>query len=300
MLHVLLSAALSAAQLFAPGVISGPANDGAPSFTPDGKTLFFTRSGATAGTILESHLRNGTWSMPTIAPFSGHWNDQHAAISPDGSFLVFTSTRPAPEVTGHVAHLWRVARTATGWGTPTHLPVEVNIGKQQFKPSVGRDGSIYFLSIEPGHKFQLYVSHFVSGNYQTAEKLPFSTPDTADVDPEIARDDSFMIFASSGRHGKDDANEHLYIVKRTSDGSWGDVAPLHYAGDDTKGNGNDNEPDLAPDGHTLYFSSDRTVPETFPRTTSQAIIDLKNIQTWNNGATNVWILDLGAAMRGSP
>ena len=33
-------------EIFAPGEISGPANDGAPTFSPDGNTLFFTRSTA--------------------------------------------------------------------------------------------------------------------------------------------------------------------------------------------------------------------------------------------------------------
>ena len=57
--------------IFAPGVISGPANDGSPSFMPDGKTLFFTRSGSSAGTIMESRLVDGHWTTPEIAPFSG-------------------------------------------------------------------------------------------------------------------------------------------------------------------------------------------------------------------------------------
>src|SRR5579863_7669270 len=166
---------LPAPQIFAPGVISGPANDGAPSFTPDGRTLFFTRSGAGAGTILESHLVEGTWSTPEIASFSGQWNDQHAAIAPDGSFLVFTSTRPVPGVSGHVAHLWRVARTADGWGEPAHLPDTVNIGPRIFKPSVARDGSIYFMSIGPKRAFRLFVSHLVNGTYRQAEPLAFST-----------------------------------------------------------------------------------------------------------------------------
>jgi hypothetical protein len=38
------TAALPEPQVFAPGMISGPANDGAPTFSPDGTTLFFTRS----------------------------------------------------------------------------------------------------------------------------------------------------------------------------------------------------------------------------------------------------------------
>jgi WD40-like Beta Propeller Repeat len=49
-------------EIFAPGEISGPANDGAPTFSPDGNTLFFTRSTAQWTVIVESHKLNGHWS----------------------------------------------------------------------------------------------------------------------------------------------------------------------------------------------------------------------------------------------
>ncbi|HTX59831.1 MAG TPA: hypothetical protein VMH02_09125 [Verrucomicrobiae bacterium] len=281
-----------APQIFAPGVISGPANDGAPSFTPDGKTLFFTRSGSGAGTILESHLVAGRWTPPQIAPFSGEYNDQHAAVAPDGSYLIFVSTRPVPGVAGRVAHLWRVARTSGGWGVPEHLPAAVNVGPRIFKPSIAADGTVYFLSIGEGHTFGLYRSRCVAGVYQRAEALPFSTAQTADVDPEIAPDQSFLIFSSSGRRGAD-KNEHLYIVFQRA-GVWGPVMPLRYAGDDANGGSNDNEPDLSPDGRTLYFSSDRTLALHFPRTRAQAEADLARIEAWDNGSTNVWTIPLDA------
>ena len=62
-------------QIFSPGVISGPANDGSPTFSPDGNTLYFTRSTAGWGVILESHKSHGEWSEPDVAPFSGEWSD---------------------------------------------------------------------------------------------------------------------------------------------------------------------------------------------------------------------------------
>ena len=185
--------------IFAPGVISGPANDGSPSFTPDGKTVFFTRSGTSAGTILESHLVDGHWTSPEIAPFSGQWNDQHAAVAPDGSYLVFVSTRPVAGIAERVAHIWRADRTGNGWGTPQHVSATVNIGPRIFAPSIAADGTIYFLSIGDGRTFQLFRSRNVNGVMQPAEKLSFSSPATADVDPEIAPDQSFLVFASAGR-----------------------------------------------------------------------------------------------------
>jgi hypothetical protein len=49
-----------APEIFSPGVISGPANDGSPTFAPDGNTVYFTRSTAAWGVILESHKSQGS------------------------------------------------------------------------------------------------------------------------------------------------------------------------------------------------------------------------------------------------
>jgi Tol biopolymer transport system component len=81
-------------RLFAPGVISGPADDLSPAFTPDGNTVYFNRSNGTFSVMMVSTLSHGVWATPAVAPFSGKWNDIEPAISPDGSFLVFASNRP--------------------------------------------------------------------------------------------------------------------------------------------------------------------------------------------------------------
>ena len=51
-------------EVFAPGVISGPANDLSPAFTPDDRTVFFTRANAEQSPILLSHHSAGMWSTP--------------------------------------------------------------------------------------------------------------------------------------------------------------------------------------------------------------------------------------------
>jgi Tol biopolymer transport system component len=287
---------LPAAQIFAPGIISGPANDGAPSFLPDGHTLFFARSGAAGGTILESHLGADRWSEPEIAPFSGRWSDDHPTVAPDGSYVVFVSTRPVAGSTTHVAHIWRVDRTASGWSDAVELPPQINRGPRIFAPSIAADGTIYFLNLGPNRSFQLFASRFVKGHYQEATPLPFSTPATADVDPQIAPDQSFMVFASSGREGPEDKKEHLYFVSRHN-GTWGEPRRLRYDGDDANGGGTDNEPRFSPDTATLYFDSDRTLAVTYPRTPEQARTDIARINAWDDGNTNVWTLPLSAALR---
>ena len=82
--------------LFAPGIISSEFTDTTATFSPDGKTVYFVRSDVQENynTILESHLKNGKWSKPRVASFSGWWNDSEPAVSPNGQKLFFTSNRP--------------------------------------------------------------------------------------------------------------------------------------------------------------------------------------------------------------
>src|ERR1700733_12003973 len=83
------NSAAVAPELFSPGVISGPANDGSPTFAPDGNTLFFTRRTAAWSAIVESHRVAGEWSQPQLASFSGEYSDSSPGMAPDGSYLVF-------------------------------------------------------------------------------------------------------------------------------------------------------------------------------------------------------------------
>jgi Tol biopolymer transport system component len=272
-------------QLFAPGVISSPANDGSPTFTPDGNTLLFTRSTAGWSAILESHKVGGAWSEPQLAAFSGEWPDSSPAMAPDGSYAVFV------RIQAHAAQLYRVDRAATGtWGTPTKLPSTVNIGDAIWKPSVAADGTIYFVSIDKaGHK-RLYSAAKTTTGYAQAQPLSFSDGTKLDVDPEIAPDGSFLVFCSAGRLAGDQ-KDHLFIARKTATG-WSAPQAIRYAGDDANGYSTDDEPHLGADRHTLYFSSDRAGPVAFPRTHEQAVRDVQRLEQWDNSNSNVWTIPL--------
>jgi len=278
---------LPAPEIFAPGVVSAGANDGSPTFSPDGNTLFFTRSGASWGVILESDRNGGVWSQPRIAPFSGRWNDWAPEFSPDGTYVVFVSIRPDTH-----ANLWRSQRTASGWSEPVRLPEAVNIGPSVWKPSIAADGSIYFVSIDAkGHK-RLYRSQYASGAYRPAQPLSFSDGTTGDVDPEVAPDESFMFFSSDGRIAGD-TKDHLFLACRTG-GTWQAPVPVRFAGDVDGKYDTDNEPHLSHDVRTLYFSSDRSPAVVFPRSPEQAERDVERLDTWDNSNGNAWSVSLAS------
>jgi Tol biopolymer transport system component len=203
------SVATKAPLIFAPGVIAGPANDGAPTFSPDGKTLYFARSNNSWGFILESHNVIGEWQQPTIAPFSGQWSDQQPALSPDGKRLVFVSQRTlatptgSSMVVGRAAAIWEVDKVREGWSEPKRLLATVNFSSRVFKPTLAADSSIYFMAkTDDANSWRLYRSQYSDGAYLPAQPLSCSDGNHFDVDPQIAPDESLLIFSSAGRAAK--------------------------------------------------------------------------------------------------
>ena len=280
-----------AAEVFAPGIVSGPLNDGSPTFSPDEKTMLFTRSGAGWSVLMESHRVGNRWSEPELASFSGEWSDMQPVFSPDGSYLIYASNRPAPAAPPHTAHLWRVDRKGDQWSTPVVLPETVNISPRIFRPSIASDGSLYFMAMEKGKKFRLFRAAYANGNYEKPEPLPFSAGETSDVDPEIAPDNSFLLFSSDGRTDGDTSHEHLFVAMRNGN-AWGPVTPIHIESDAGGDPFNENEVRISRDGRAIYFASDRTVAVKLPLTREQAKQHLSPIQSWDNGNLNVWTVPI--------
>jgi Tol biopolymer transport system component len=290
---VVLSACSAAAiaasplpEVVGPGVISGPSNDADANLTPDGATLMFARDGA----ILVSERTPAGWSAPHLAPFSGRWMDAQPTLAPDGSALVFVSNRPLAEgdATHPSGNLWRVERHGADWGEPMRLPAAVNRGPSIWGPSVAADGSVYFMDRVGGKgPFKLWRAQWRDGTWAEPVLQALGDPAMQQVDPAVAPDESFIVF--SAKHPDTDEHERVWIAFR--DGSrWGPAidlgAPVNLPGSDS------NESRLAPDGRTLYFTSDRRTPARWPRTAAQAQADLARSAAWDNGNQNVWRISL--------
>ena len=274
-------------EIFAPGVVSGPSNDADAAFAPDGATLVFSRDGA----ILLSTRSPTGWSTPVLAPFSGRWMDAQPTFAPDGGALVFVSNRPLADedATRPGGNLWRVERHGDAWGEPVRLPAVVNRGASIWGPSVAADGSLYFMDRVDGKgPFKLWRAQAKAGTWLAPVLQSFGDTTTQEVDPAVAPDESFIVFAS--RHPATEQHERLFIAFREAAG-WGKPIDLGDAVNGTGGS-DSNEARLAPDGRTLYFTSDRQLPVSYPRTRAQADIDLARIAAWDNGNQNIWRVSL--------
>lgn len=296
------AALASEPEIFAPGVISGPANDAGPTFTPDGASVYFFRNNGDDYDILVSHRHSGHWSTPLIAPFSGRWRDLEPAMAPDGSYLIFASSRPVladeqaidgswggQDYPGRGGNLWRVDRDGPRWSKPTRLPDTVNRSNAVFSPSVAANGTLYFMEASgEGQRFHLFYSSLRAGQYQPPQALPFTIEAYGDFDPAIAPDESFIVFTSN-RPPAPPGKSRLFIALRTGD-VWGQPVSLPET---INKHGGIIESHLGPDGHTLYFSSKYVVPVVYPKDAAMARRSLAQMAEWNNGSGNIWRIDIG-------
>jgi hypothetical protein len=290
-----------APQLFAPGVISSAASEASPVFMPDGRTVLFTRSNGADYDILVSHRAHAAWSAPVIASFSGEWRDLEASIAPDGSYLVFASSRPLPGTSvapdgiwngsthaGKGGNLWRVERTREGWSTPVRLPEIINRNASTFSPAVTADGTLYFMQVYGDAKrFHLFRAARSGTGYAAPEALPFTDDSASDVDPAVAADDSFLIFSST-RAPAAAGQLELFIVFRDGE-TWG--SPQHLP-ERINALRPITEARLGPDRHTLYFTSSFVEAPAMPKTAATARRSLQGMQGPGDGNGHIWQVDI--------
>lgn len=191
------------------GILSVDRDD-SPAFTPDGQMFFFDRTVDHSKTIMVSHRVAGHWSAPEAVPFSGRWLDQDPAVSPDGSYLIFSSNRPVPGGDSVVftqngkqyrgAHLWRVDRQGSGWGTPVWLGTGVNGSNLVVAPSVAGNGALYFIQ-RLGGAMHIYRSEYRNGAYLPAVRVALGDSIQPTHDPAIAPDESFLVFDYGSGNG---------------------------------------------------------------------------------------------------
>jgi hypothetical protein len=293
-------------QVFAPGVVSGSADDEGPTFTPDGKTVYFFRANGSDYFIMESHRLKDGWSTPTIAPFSGQWRDLEPALAPDGSYLIFASSRPVPGSTtppdgswggqphvGKGANLWRVDMKGNGWSEPVRLPDVVNRSFNVFSPTIAANGDLYFMeAYGEGMHFRLFMSAMKDGQYQPPEPMPFTAGQYGGFDAAVAADESYLVFGSN-RPPTPAGRSDLFIVFR-KDGVWGEPQVLPDAINNA---GPAVEMHFSPDGHVLYFSSNLVAGGPGARDAAAAKKALADMQSWNNGSLNIWQVDLSDILK---
>jgi hypothetical protein len=279
-------------QVFAPGTISTEDMELNATFMPDGRSVYYTKRTPKLQlwVIVVSHLRNGRWSEPQIASFSGQYSDFDPFISPDGSKLFFSSSRPVDSRPKRDFDIWVVERSGDAWSGPRHLDAPVNTPAQEFYPTVAANGTLYFSSNRDGGRgaLDIYRSRLIDGRYAEPESLGDSVnSERSDGDPYIAPDESYLLFVSYGRaDGRGDGD--LYVSRRGAAG-WREARNL---GPEINSSALDFCPIVSPDQQLLYFTSERGFADsllTRPLSWSEMS---QRLHHWGNGLGDIYSVDL--------
>lgn len=125
-------------------------DDGTPSLTADGKTMYFTRcqylpNQENNAECYEVRRSGGVWGEPVRVIPGGDSTMMvaHPAISPDGMTLIFVSDRSDSR---GGKDLYKSVKEGDSWGPAENLGAIINTHGDEMFPYVREDGTLYFAS----------------------------------------------------------------------------------------------------------------------------------------------------------
>lgn len=279
------------AVLFAPGIVSDELSNRDMAVSPAYDELLYTVQyrGGMFSTILHAEKKNGKWTKPAVASFSGIYNDLEPAFSPDGKKLYFASNRPIPGATSKDYNIWVLTKQNGIWTNPAPLPAPVNSSADEFYPSVTKSGSIYFTRMLKDKGEDIVYCKWNNNVFEAAVSLPDVINTTGDefnafVDP----DEQYIIYTGYKRKDAFGSGD-LYISKKNEQGEW--MASVNL-GTAVNGTGLSYCPYISPDKKYLFFSSSRNSSIKPPFEKQQTIKSLKQlINQPLNGWDNIYWID---------
>ena len=161
-------------------------DEGACAFSPDGKTMYFTRCTHDPdypryAEIFTSQRTDASWGNPQRLEISKDTLSSyaHPAVSPDGLWLYFVSDMP-----GGIGGLdiWRIALTDHGLGGVENLGKPINTEGNEMFPTFRPNGELYFSS--DGHPgmggLDLFLAKSDSTDHWTVENLQYPMNSSGD------------------------------------------------------------------------------------------------------------------------
>ena len=235
----------------------------ASSFTPDGRTLFFTWANRerTRLRVMRTRWVDGRWSAPepTVVADVPRSMDPH--VSPDGRTLWYSSPRrreAALDEEGGDWDTWVVDLDATGTpvGTPRNVGAPANTARFEMYPSRTRDGALYYGLFTPDTSERRTLHGIWRSTASGAERLRGAVNAAGASNPYVTPDERVLVFSSdrAGGMGRGD----LWVSVRGADGSWGEPRNL---GPVVNGAETEFCPQLSPDGRWFLFSRSHFGPD---------------------------------------
>jgi hypothetical protein len=218
----------AAARLWTPPAIASDAYESSPSFTPDGREMYFFRADNNfAGyRLMVSRCENGAWSNPEPPPFAAKLPVLEADpfVSIDGRQLYFVSSRHQRSKPGEEdLDIFVVDRGTDGaWGKPRRLPGPVNSSGAELLPRLLADGRLLFGSSRDGGfgLGDIYIGTNVNGTWKVENAGPPISTEANEYEAEISRDGKTLVLVADRGD-----RSHLYLFRREHEG-WKETAKI--------------------------------------------------------------------------
>ena len=199
--------------------INSQANEFAPSFTKDGKTLVFNsrKGGSRYQNLYTSRLQSdGKWSTPrALQVLNSPYNDETPQLSPKGDLIIFSSDRDGSlemprNRLGQVKvsyDLYWSRKVEGRWSKPVKIPGAVHTMSHERSPSMDyKTGTLYYSSWPFGdiRRARLMSADYRNGRFINPRPLPAQINDGhIGLAPVFSPEKGGLYFSSNrpGGHG---------------------------------------------------------------------------------------------------
>ena len=243
---IILSSTFSQ-EIFEKGIIStDQSSEYGIAFISD-SWICFTRKDK-LNTLYFSYKKEGRWSKPEVAPFSGKNNDEYPSFDSSTQRLFFSSKRPISGTEEQAKNdIWYVELETGEWSTPKHLAKNFS-GPGIDSGASGFGDVIYFHSDRSGQGMRSVDIYQLSLSKPDDEAVKLSiNSNTVDGEVHLFNQGKAMLFMSAGHNAI--GNSDIFLSRKENN-SWS--APIALEKVNSKGW--DYAPALSPDLKQLYFT----------------------------------------------
>ena len=226
------------------GDINTEYHESSATFTPDGKTMYFSRNSYKAGKDSDANLSklkiyraekiNGEWKTVEELPFnSENFTYTHPALSPDGKRLYFSSDMPGSFGSSDI---WYVEiYEDNSYSYPQNLGPKVNTTERENFPYISDDNKLYFASDgQLGYGgLDIFVAD-IDENGMIGDILNLGKPINSPQDDfsfTIDTKKNYGYFASSRNNEK--MRDNIYVFYKSNEIKKGDEKDLFSKMQDT-------------------------------------------------------------------
>lgn len=196
-----------------------------PVFSPSGDEMFFTAyiNNKMPQIIFQCKRIEGKWQKPSVATFSGKYQDGRTVFSPDGNKFYFYSKRPVSDEDSisKYPNIWMSTKQDSAWSDPkmVEMPDSIGLG---FRPShYSKDGAFYFEVIVTERDPEVYQCKLINDIPTNIKKLNSNINITGKIEGAAITSicEKYLIFDTYERNKGDKSK--IYISKRQENGDWG-------------------------------------------------------------------------------